>query len=201
MTLSQVRALIPVADEEMLPLPGVFLHPSTLHGQAHVGRVMIHALRLIEATGWLDEAPRLWASVYLHDIGRVNDGSVPRHGADSWARLASLPEVRALFRRGGVRDEDLPAIQTAVSRHSHGEAREGEPHERLIKLLKDADGLDRVRLWDLDPRCLRCDAARKMVRFAEALYEETNRRCPTGPGHFAKIWKETLRLLAEPDVR
>lgn len=31
-------------------MPELFLHRSTLHGQAHVGRVMVHALRLIEAT-------------------------------------------------------------------------------------------------------------------------------------------------------
>jgi HD superfamily phosphodiesterase len=75
MNLEQVRALITVTDEEMLPRPELFLHRSTLHGQAHVGRVMIHALRLIEATGFTECACALWAAVYLHDIARVHDGA------------------------------------------------------------------------------------------------------------------------------
>ena len=154
MTLQQVRALVPVADEDMLPPPELFLNWSTLHGPAHVGRVMIHALRLVEATGFAEEMPRLWAAVYLHDIGRRHDGVAPSHGAKAWLRLADLPDVRGLFERGGVTDADLPAIQAAVTRHSNGEARHGEPHRRLIELLKDADGLDRVRLGDLNPRYL-----------------------------------------------
>ena len=52
--LTSVRALIPVGDDEMLPPPSLFLHASDLHGQAHVGRVLIHALRLIAATGLIE---------------------------------------------------------------------------------------------------------------------------------------------------
>lgn len=197
MNLAQVRALVLVSDGEMLPAPELFLHASTLHGLAHVGRVMVHALRLVQATGFIEEAPRLWAAVYLHDIARRHDGVARRHGAKAWARLAELPNVRALFERGGVREEDLPAIQVAVTRHSHGEARSGEVHQRLTELLKDADGLDRVRLWDLDPRYLRMAEARTMVPFAERLYRETDGRCPPSSGHFACLWRETLRLLGE----
>jgi hypothetical protein len=36
-------------------------------------RVMVHAFCLLEATGWSEEAPRLWAAVYLHDIARTHD--------------------------------------------------------------------------------------------------------------------------------
>ena len=100
MSLESVRDLIPLPDEGMVPPPELFLHPSYLHGQAHVARVMIHALRLIEATGAEGEASRLWAAVYLHDIARRHDGSCKRHGADAWARLATLPDVRALFTQG-----------------------------------------------------------------------------------------------------
>ena len=121
MTPAEVRALIPVPDEELVPPPELFLHPSRLHGQAHVARVMVHAFRLIAATGFIEETARLWAAVYLHDIARRHDGVAPRHGADAWKRLADLPDVRALFARGGVREEDYPAIQAAVVCHSDGE--------------------------------------------------------------------------------
>ena len=35
----------------LVPTPDLFVHPSRIHGQRHVARVMIHAFRLIEATG------------------------------------------------------------------------------------------------------------------------------------------------------
>ena len=113
MSLESVRNLVPLTDEDMVPPPGLFVHPSYLHGQAHVARVMVHALRLIDATGAASEAPRLWAAVYLHDIARRHDGGCRRHGADAWARLASLPDVQARFLRAGVRSEDHPAIEAA----------------------------------------------------------------------------------------
>jgi len=181
----------------MLPLPELFLHRSTLHGQAHVGRVMIHALRLVEATGVVDDARTVWAAVYLHDVARTHDGKEPGHGAAAWRRLETLPAVRNLFERAGVREADLPAIQAAVTRHSRGEASEGSPHQRVTDLLKDADGLDRVRLGDLNPRALRTPEARAMVEFARRLYHRTNERCPLSSGHFRHLWLETQRLLAE----
>jgi hypothetical protein len=83
-----------VSDEDLVPPPDLFWHPSLLHGQAHVARVLVHAFRLVQATGLHDEMPRLWAAVYLHDIARRHDGRIARHGADAWARLADLPDGR-----------------------------------------------------------------------------------------------------------
>lgn len=73
--------LVPVPLDKMVPLPELFRHRSTLHGQAHVSRVMIHAMRLIEATGRHAYGPQLWASVSLHDLARTHDGVCDRHGA------------------------------------------------------------------------------------------------------------------------
>jgi hypothetical protein len=179
----------------MVPPQELFLHRSYLHGQAHVARVLVHALRLIEATNAADEAPRLWAAVYLHDIARLHDGGCKRHGADAWARLTSLPDTQALLDRGGVRPEDHPAIEAAVTRHCKGEPSPGEPHYRLMALLKDADGLDRVRLGDLRPEWLRHDEARTMVGFAQRLFSETYRQVETGPNYFGRLWPEVQRLL------
>jgi hypothetical protein len=64
--------------------------------------------------------------------------------------------------------------------------------------LKDADGLDRVRLGDLDPRYLRNPEALGMVGFAERLFDRTDRRTPVGSGHFAALWAEAGRLLGSP---
>jgi hypothetical protein len=194
MTLGEVRALIPVPDEELVPPPDLFLQPSALHGQAHVARVMVHAFRLVAATGFIEDTARLWAAVYLHDIARRHDGVAPRHGADAWKRLADLPDVRALFERGGVRDEDYPAIQAAVVCHSDGEPPADHPHRRLMCLLKDADGLDRVRLGELDPSYLRHPEAREMVGFAERLFQISNRRIPPSRDYFARLWLEVAAM-------
>lgn len=189
---------IPLPLASLVPDAALFTHPSTLHGQTHVSRVMVHAFHLLEATGWSEEAPRLWAAVYLHDIARTHDGQCYRHGGDAMKRLETLPQVRELFAQGGVRDSDYAPIHTAVVHHSlPNELDRDHPHWRLTSLLKDADGLDRVRLGDLDSRYLRNPQARDMIRFAEALFEETDGIVPIGPTHFAALWPEATRLLGQ----
>lgn len=91
----------------LAPSPLLFTHQSPLHGQSHVSRVLVHAFRLVEATGWIEEAPRLWAAVYLHDLARTHDGTCHRHGADAMKKFDTLPGVRTLFARGGVRNGGL----------------------------------------------------------------------------------------------
>lgn len=195
MDLATIRAIIKVSDAEMVPLPNLFLHRSTLHGQAHVARVLIHALRLVEATGFVEETSRLWAAVYLHDIARKHDGRCNVHGKNAWLRLASLPEVQAVFRLGGVRDEDYPAIEYAVTIHSSGEPSPSDPHYRLGTLIKDADGLDRVRLGDLNPKMLRNEQARAMVGFAQLIHDRTNGVIKPGPDFFSQLYEVTISIL------
>lgn len=185
---------LPLAS--LVPAPELFTYASTLHGQAHVSRVMVHAFHLIDATGWFEEGPRLWAAVYLHDIARTHDGLCYRHGGDAMKKLEKLPRLREWFAQGGVQDDDYALIHTAVVHHSlRKELSRSHPHWRLTSLLKDADGLDRVRLGDLDPRYLRNPPARDMVGFAQALFDETDGVVPIGPAHFAALWPEAVRVL------
>jgi hypothetical protein len=194
MDIAAVRALITVPDRDMVPPPDLFLHASVVHGQAHVARVLVHALRLIEATGFVGETAGLWAAVYLHDIARQHDGYCTRHGHDAWMRLADVPHVRDLFGRGGVREDDYPAIEFAVTIHCSGEPSPSDSYYRLAALLKDADGLDRVRLGDLKPHMLRHESARSMVGFAQRLHDETNWILQPGPDYFARLWPEVIRM-------
>jgi hypothetical protein len=187
---------IPLPPRDLVPPPSLFWHDGGVHGQAYVARVMVHAFRLLEATGAHHLAPALWAAVYLHDIARQHDGHCTRHGADAWARLADLPEVQSLFSRGGVKESDYPAIETAVTEHCRSEVSADQPHGELAALLKDADGLDRVRLYDLDPGYLRHPQAVAMVPFAERLFEETDRRLQRGPDYFERLWPEAERIFA-----
>jgi hypothetical protein len=189
---------IPLPLVSLVPAPELFTHASTLHGQAHVSRVMVHAFRLLEATSWPQEAPRLWAAVYLHDIARTHDGRCFRHGGDAMKKFETLPQLRELFAQGGVQDRDYAAIHTAVVHHSlPKELDHDHPHWQLTSLLKDADGLDRVRLGDLDPRYLRHPEAREMIAFAEALFAETDGIVPIGEAHFAALWPEAMRIYAD----
>jgi hypothetical protein len=194
--VSAITPLIPLPLASLVPPPELFTHVSTLHGQAHVSRVMVHAFRLIAATGWTEEASRLWAAVYLHDIARRHDGLCYRHGGDAMKKFEALPQVRDLFAQGGVAESDYPAICTAVVHHClPRELKRTHPHWRLTSLLKDADGLDRVRLRDLDPRYLRNREAHDMVAFAESLFTETDDTIPVGPDYFATLWSKVTLVL------
>jgi hypothetical protein len=192
---------IALPTDRLIPSPDLFTHRSTLHGQAHVARVMVHAFRLIEAIGWTEEAPRLWAAVYLHDIARTHDGRCFVHGERAMEKIETLPHLFDLFATGGVEEQDYAAIRTAVIYHCKPqELDRGHEHWRLASLLKDADGLDRVRLGDLDPAYLRHPQAQTMIGFAERLFEETDGVFAPGADYFARLWPEALRL-AHPPIR
>ena len=95
-------------------------------------------------------------------------------------------------------EDDYPAIRTAVVYHSlPKELDRGHRHWRLTSLLKDADGLDRVRLGDLDSRYLRNQEAQSMVDFAQTLFDWTDRVAQTGDDHFARLWPEVLTIARE----
>jgi hypothetical protein len=66
-----------------------------------------------------------------------------------------------------------------------------------MALLKDADGLDRVRLGDLRLEWLRHDEARTMVAFAQQLYDETNYALKPGPDYFGRLWPEVKRITLD----
>jgi hypothetical protein len=158
----------------------------------------VHAFRLIEATGTHEHAARLWAAVYLHDIARVHDGRCHVHGENAVKRLPSLPQVRSLFARGGVKDDDFPMIETAVVCHCKPpEPLPADPHYQLTALLKDADGLDRVRLGDLDPGYLRHEQARGMIGFAQRLFDETDGVLEPGQAYFERLWPIARRIAGE----
>ncbi len=197
MSLESVRDLIPLPDEDMVPPPELFLHPSYLHGQAHVARVMVHALRLIEATGAEEgsAAPLGCRVLTTSPAGTTGAASTmaPMRGH------AGQPAGRAgaLSQRVGVGPDDHPAIEAAVTRHCNGEPSRGEPHYRLMALLKDADGLDRVRLGDLRPEWLRHDAARTMVDVRTAAVRRDVPQLKPGPDYFGRLWPEVGRILAD----
>ncbi len=70
---------------------------------------------------------------------------------------------------------------------NHFEPDRADPDWPLIALLKDADGLDRVRLGDLDPSYLRLPESLTMVDFAQRLFDDTHWSISEGPGLFGAL--------------
>lgn len=138
--------------------------PSHLHGRGHTARVMVWAAVLTRGTEWFE--PVVWAAA-CHDLRREDDGADPEHGfrAGAWVRTR-LPQM--------LREPpaDLELIAHACDWHVCPDRPSQWDHPTLW-LLKDADGLDRVRLGDLDKRFLRHEEARRRVGDAQRLFDAT----------------------------
>lgn len=156
--------------------PEWFVRQSSLHGVRHTQRVHIHARRLASELRRDDADTELTLCAALwHDIGRTNDGWDPRHGARSAMRAAALGLMQ------GISAADAEIVAFAIRCHSladglgEAEARRLAEQERALRilwLLKDADGLDRVRLgaWEApDPAQLRHPQAIALLPFAKEL--------------------------------
>lgn len=151
------------------------LYQSSLHGQGHVERTLLLAALL----GWMEDLSAqdtslLLSAISYHDVGRVDDGYDTEHGTRSAGRLAELT---------GATGEDLLLMQGAVASHSRPDEQLEEtvgfyhaanfPHAiALARLVKDADGLDRVRIQDLNPDYLRHKSAKALALFAQYLFDQ-----------------------------
>jgi hypothetical protein len=192
-----LRSPIDLPLEDLSPPADRFHRRSVTHGPAHVARTMIHTFLLLDLTDAREEATRLWAAVYLHDLARTHDGVCYHHGAAA-AALLEEPGLRAHLARGGLTDGDVPAVAAAVTAHSlPEEPPRDHPHLRLVRLLKDADGLDRVRLRDLDPSRLRHDAARELVPFARRLLHASEKGLHRDPAPFPALFSIAQGLLGK----
>jgi len=161
--------------------PEWFERPAGIHGVSHTRRVLIHAQAIAEAR---DLDPDWFESVVLavawHDIGRTHDGREPEHGPNSVAK------VKRLGLAEGIRPQILARTFFAMEWHSvsdhhaldkaavlePGHRPEPGTMLRVLWLLKDADGLDRVRIYDLDPGQLRYEESIKLVDRAWQLLKE-----------------------------
>lgn len=169
------------------------LFQSRIHGPGHIERTLCHGAFCAQAEGLGPEDTRLllYACAY-HDVGRVDDKADDLHGHRSAQRLPELVPLTG---------EELKMVQAAVDAHARDDAqllptlRGYAPEDMartrvLAELLKDADGLDRVRIWDLNPAYLRREASRKRCAFAKELFRrwqaETGGEFVMG---FVRKWK------------
>ena len=152
-------------------LESVPLYQSHIHGRGHIERTLLLAALLARREALPQEQARLLllAAVY-HDIGRISDSYDTEHGLRAARRLDVLT---------GLAGEELGTLQVMVAAHSRPDSEMEEtlaifPHTpaalELARLLKDADGLDRVRICDLNPAYLRHQSARDLAPFARFLH-------------------------------
>jgi HD superfamily phosphodiesterase len=123
------------------------------HGIGHITRVLVWAAHIAERLDTPVRHEELFWAAGLHDIKRWTDGRDREHGqrAAEWvlqtfpsklpevARTLDLDLIASLCRHHVVNDHHIPAAAWAIE----------------LKILKDADGLERVRIWDLDASRLR----------------------------------------------
>ena len=119
------------------------------------------------------DAELLLLACSYHDVGRQNDWVDDLHG---WRSAQRIGEIT------GRTGDDLHILQGMVDAHSRHEPvlretvagyhpAEPERAVNLAQLLKDADGLDRVRLGDLDPRYLRRESSKRRADLAFEVFQ------------------------------
>jgi hypothetical protein len=159
---------------------------------SHARRVLVHATAIAEALGlepWQREAVELAAC--WHDIGRTHDRVDYFHGAKSAGKVVALGLHEGI--EPHVYETALFAVTHQCGSERHAE--EAACHVRyfvdpggsgswmrrfvdavdvmsVFVVLKDADGLDRVRLGDLDMSYMRTDPAKGMEARARELLRE-----------------------------
>ena len=143
---------------------GCLLHDGALHGPAHMMRVFILQElicdRLVSQGIAVNRQATRWAAS-VHDIGRVDDGLDLEHGRRSAQWMTKNVPV-------GMSPETADTATYIVHWHVPPDS-EAPVMTTELKVMKDADGLDRVRLGDLNESYLRTDAAKSMVDIAQKL--------------------------------
>ncbi|MDO6628664.1 HD domain-containing protein [Bacillus thuringiensis] len=174
-----------------------FDNPEGIHGTRHCKRVLFHALSLAKEfnLNTRDRAILSNAACY-HDIGRTNDDEDRDHGLGSVIKHAEEVHdfpymcINVVDRKNKnknyeleyMNDEEINIIEFIMQYHCIGDEESREALDRLAwddeiadrtwklyQLFKDADGLDRVRIKDLNVDYLRTEAAQKRVLFAYGL--------------------------------
>ena len=155
---------------------------SDIHGRSHTGRVIFHAINLYleyreEYKLTNKELGVLIVTGLLHDIGRVNDEEDYLHGKQSIEKIEKYKDA-VDFNWYNLSKEDIEVVKFLVSYHNIPDDLSREalskttfPNKERVWLLYtlfcDADGLDRVRIYDLDISYLRNDKAKLLFGNAQ----------------------------------
>lgn len=149
--------------------------PYGIHGVEHTKRVLL----LLNILCYYEKLPRedvrLLSQVSLyHDIGREDDEECKNHGYQSYEKALSLGVMK-----NGETDNDK-ILQFIIENHCISDKQAIEnlnkyditDISRAIKLFnvfKDADGLDRARIKDIDIKYFRLEISKKLPYLAYQL--------------------------------
>jgi hypothetical protein len=147
-----------------------FLRPhcaEDIHGIDHEARVLVWqellAHLLIKDGAVLDQDALRWAAA-THDTQRVSDGADYPHGQ----RAAAWVEQQLMHR---IPEASLDTVLYLNTWHVPSDQQAPEMTPELA-VFKDADALDRVRIYDFDPRYLRKGYSRTLLRYlSQALFD------------------------------
>ncbi len=153
-----------------------FLHPRGIHGISHTKRVLFLCI-LLESLGVndVDHIRLLAYCAICHDIGRINDNMDPKHGYFSYLKAKKLNLLDHL----NLEEQEI--IHFIVENHSIDDQQalanlsiyEIESKEKTIylyKIFKDADALDRIRIFDLNINRLRNPISSQLLLLARQLF-------------------------------
>lgn len=153
-----------------------FHNPRGIHALSHTKRVLLMVLMLayLEDCSEKDTQLLCQAAIY-HDIGRKTDGYDTKHGFASYQKMLTKDllkpsQERAETLRFIVENHAIADI-SALNQLNKYHLGSSDETIQLYNIFKDADGLDRVRINDLNPKYLRTNSAPRLLMVAHQLYQ------------------------------
>ncbi len=156
--------------------PEYFHNPNGIHGLSHTRRVLLLVLILAHLENASPRCSQLLSIIALyHDIGRTNDNFDPHHGRASCRKIKRLDLLDEI-----ENDTDREIINFVITNHciedtkainkiNKYDVKDKAEAITLYNIFKDADGLDRIRINDLDIGQLRTESARNLPLLARQL--------------------------------
>ena len=160
--------------------PSWFKNAEGIHGVLHTKRVLLLSLILsdLEKLSVHDASILVYCSLF-HDIGRTHDYEDAEHGIKSLKKINKAKKDIV-----GLSKDNLNIANFIIENHAIDDVRgisnlqantkitDKERALKVYSIFKDADGLDRLRLGDLDISYLRTESAKKLPLVASQLLKQ-----------------------------
>lgn len=157
----------------------LFYDPNGIHGLNHARRVYI-LVNLIADKENMNEEYRnilIYCALY-HDIGRTDNGYGYEHGIKGYIKVKENNLINSNYKHletvkfiiENHNEDDIKSIKSINSYN----IKDKDETIYLYKAFKDADNLDRVRIFDLNIEYLRLESSIGLADHAYELYCETN---------------------------
>jgi len=181
LTINEVWGNFPeITDDYIMEIWDIkndyFLNPDSIHGMLHAKRVLLLTL-IIGSYEKLNDSDMeiVLTAAKFHDIGRTDDNYDETHGILSFNKLLQLELVDKDI-------DDIHILHFIIDNHCINDnqglknidkyqIKDKDRAVYLYNILKDADGLDRVRLNDMDIKYLRLPISKKLPLVAQQIYK------------------------------